>query len=91
MYPNDKDTKIIGGVFFTNNDGEFVKLTEITNVEFEETIEDHDDEPTDLLESINEPVTISCDTRISFRALVRIIGFWQAIKYTIKTMLHKKD
>lgn len=91
MYLNESEEKILGGVMFISNDGELVKLSGITNVEFEEPIEDHDDEPTYLLNSINEPVTISCDARISFRALVRIIGFWPAVKYTISQMLHKKD
>lgn len=91
MFPDSKDTKILGGVMFVSNDGELVKLSGITNVEFEESSSDHDDERMDLLKSINEPVTISCNAKISFRALVRIIGFWPAVKWTIKTMLHKKD
>lgn len=91
MYLNESEEKILGGVMFVSNDGELVKLSGITNVEFEEPIEDHDDKRMDLLNSINEPMTIACNAQMSFRTLVRIIGFWNAVKYTISQMLHKKD
>ena len=94
MGPENK-VEFTGGILYFGDHAVDVKSLDM--VDFESVIDSTDDCHS-IVKIIKEPMEFTGTCEIKFRGLVKLLGFWPAVKYKadrlvirIKKYLHKSD
>ena len=77
MDPENK-IKFTGGTLYFGDHAVDVKSFEM--MDFESVI-DATDYTDGIIKIINEPMELTCTCEVKFRGLVKLLGFWPAVKY----------
>ena len=91
MGPEDK-VEITGGTLYFGDHAVDVKSFEVSDFE---SVIDARDYTDSIIKIITEPMEITCTCEVKFRGLVKLLGFWPAVKhkadrlvFRIKKYLH---
>ena len=77
MGPENK-VEFIGGTLYIGDCAIEVKSLEMTDFE---SMVDATDNFHSVAKTITEPMEITCTCEVKFRGLVKLLGFWPAVKY----------
>ena len=77
MGPENK-IEFTGGSLYFGDHAVDVKSVEMKDFE---SVIDATDYTDSIIKIINEPMEITCTCEVKFRGLVKLLGFWPAVKY----------
>ena len=77
MGPEDK-VEFTGGTLYFGGHAIDVKSVEMENFE---SVIDATDYTDSIIKIITEPMEFTCTCEVKFRGLVKLLGFWPAVKY----------
>ena len=77
MGPENK-VEITGGTLYFGDHAVDVKSLEMADFE---SVIDATDYTDSIIKIINEPMELTCTCEVKFRGLVKLLGFWPAVKY----------
>ena len=77
MGPENKIEFTGGTLYF---DDHAVDVTSVEMADFESVV-DATDYTDSIIKIINEPMELTCTCKVKFRGLVKLLGFWPAVKY----------
>ena len=77
MGPENKIEFTGGSLYFGDH------AVDVKSVEMEdfESVIDATDYTDSIVKIINEPMELTCTCEVKFRGLVKLLGFWPAVKY----------
>ena len=77
MGPENKIEFTGGSLYFGDH------AIDVKSVEMEdfESVIDATDYTDSIIKIINEPMELTCTCEVKFRGLVKLLGFWPAVKY----------
>ena len=79
MGPENK-TEFTGGSLYIGDHAVDVKSFEVSVFE---SVIDARDYTDSIIKIITEPMEITCTCEVKFRGLVKLLGFWPAVKYKV--------
>ena len=79
MGPENK-TEFTGGSLYIGDHAVDVKSFEVSDFE---SVIDARDYTDSIIKIITEPMEITCTCEVKFRGLVKLLGFWPAVKYKV--------
>ena len=77
MGPENK-IEFTGGTLYFGDHAVDVKSVEMADFE---SVIDATDYTDGIIKIINEPMELTCTCEVKFRGLVKLLGFWPAVKY----------
>ena len=77
MGPENK-IEFTGGSLYFGDHAVDVKSFEVSDFE---SVIDATDYTDSIIKIVNEPMEITCTCEVKFRGLVKLLGFWPAVKY----------
>ena len=77
MGPENK-IEFTGGSLYFGDHAVDVKSFEVSDFE---SVIDATDYTDSIVKIINEPMELTCTCEVKFRGLVKLLGFWPAVKY----------
>lgn len=77
MGPENK-IEFTGGTLYFGDHAVDVKPVEMDDFE---SVFDATDYTDSIIKIINEPMELTCTCEVKFRGLVKLLGFWPAVKY----------
>ena len=77
MGPENK-IEFTGGTLYFGDHAVDVKSVEMADFE---SVVDATDYTDGIIKIINEPMELTCTCEVKFRGLVKLLGFWPAVKY----------
>ena len=77
MGPENK-IEFTGGSLYFGDHAVDVKSLEVSDFE---SVIDATDYTDSIIKIINEPMELTCTCEVKFRGLVKLLGFWPAVKY----------
>ena len=79
MGPENK-IEFTGGSLYFGNHAVDVKSFEVSDFE---SVIDARDYTDSIIKIITEPMEFTCTCEVKFRGLVKLLGFWPAVKYKV--------
>ena len=79
MGPENK-TEFAGGTLYFGDHAVDAKSFEVSDLE---SVIDARDYTDSIIKIITEPMEITCTCEVKFRGLVKLLGFWPAVKYKV--------
>ena len=77
MGPENK-VEFTGGSLYFGDHAVDVRSFEVSDFE---SVIDATDYTDSIIKIINEPMELTCTCEVKFRGLVKLLGFWPAVKY----------